>query len=84
MELPYLKEVDGALKLKKSHSYHYQENEPLLLSDSKWVHLSVWCKNDYYLERLRSDNEILRAMKNKLETFYFELMIKKLETSQYE
>ena len=84
MELPYLKEVDGALKLKKSHSYHYQENEPLLLSDSKWVHLSVWCKNDHYLERLRSDNEILRAMKNKLETFYFELIIKKLETSQYE
>lgn len=84
MELPYLKEVNGVLKLKKSHSYHYQENGPLLPSDSKWVHLSVWCKNDHYLERIRSDNEILRAMKNKLETFYFELMIKKLETSQYE
>lgn len=49
--------------------------------DSKWVYLFVWCKNDYYLERIRLDNEILRVVKNKLEIFYFEFMIKKLEIS---
>ena len=37
VELPYLKEVNGALKLKKIHNYYYQVNWPLLLSEITWV-----------------------------------------------
>ena len=78
VELPYLKEVNGALKLKKSHSYYYQVNGPLLLSETTWVDFFVWCKNDYHLERIRSDSEMLTTMKDKLDNFYFEFMVHKL------
>ena len=42
VELQYLKEVNGALKLKKTRSYYYQVNGPLLLSEITWVDFFVF------------------------------------------
>ena len=78
VELPYLREVNGALKLKKTHTYYYQVNGPLLLSEITWVDFFVFCKNDYHLERIRSDSEMQTAMKEKLDQFYFEFLIQRL------
>ena len=78
VELPYLNNVNGVLKLKKSHSYYYQVSGPLLRSETDWVDIFVRCKNNYHLERIRTDNEMQRTMKDKLVRFYFEFMLQKL------
>lgn len=81
VERPYLKEVNGTLKLKKSHACYYQVCGPLLLSETEWVDFFVMCNDDYHLERIRSDSEMLVNNERKLDQFYFEHFLPSLMKS---
>ena len=47
-----LRQINGELKLKKSHEYYYQIQGQLGLTGMHWCDLMVLCKDDYHIKRI--------------------------------
>ena len=66
LEVPYLaKGETGAMKLKRNQNYNYQVLAQLAVTGLDWCDLFVWCPNDYHLETIYLNRDLLMQLKTK-------------------
>ena len=65
--------VDGGLRLKRSHAYHWQVQGQLAISRLRWCDFFVWTGSSSFVERIRADTSMwVNTMLPKLRAFYFD------------
>ena len=67
----YLHTINGKFTLKKSHKYFYQVQGQLAVSGLQWCDFITDTINDYAVERIYRDEEIILSMREKLDNFFF-------------
>ena len=66
---------DGRPCLKRNHSYYYQIQFQLLVTNRKFCDFIVWRPREFFYERIGRDEELLTAMLPKLKAFYFDHLL---------
>lgn len=68
--------ADGTFKLKTSHAYFWQVQGQLLITGLKWCDF-VWAEEDYFVERVQANKIVQQKIRQKGDSFYFNLYMPK-------
>ncbi|KAJ4926853.1 hypothetical protein JOQ06_014598 [Pogonophryne albipinna] len=71
VDCKYVQMECGSPKLKKSHAYYWQVQGQLLVSGMQWCDFVVWAQEDYLVQRIYTDPEVQRAIREKVDFFFF-------------
>ena len=74
--------TNGALSLKKSHTYYYQVQMVMLCTNTEWCDFVVRTKVDLYVERIRWDEAFCQSVLPKLRRFFFDSILPELTLPQ--
>ena len=76
-DLNYLKHNGrtGAYSLKKTHAYYYQIMGCVGLTGSAWEDFFVFCRSEFHCERIYFDATFFSEMLEKLNLFYFDILL---------
>lgn len=74
--------VNGKLKLKLDHNYHYQIQGQLGISRHSWCDFYIWTLEGTYIERIYFDEVFWSAMLQKLKQFYRQFIVPELFTNR--
>ncbi|XP_071750617.2 uncharacterized protein LOC139907971 isoform X1 [Centroberyx gerrardi] len=61
----------GVLELKKTHAYYWQMQGEMMLTGTEWCDLVVYTDEDILVQRVYRDKAVTKAMKEKLDLFFF-------------
>ncbi|XP_034064746.1 uncharacterized protein LOC117541720 isoform X1 [Gymnodraco acuticeps] len=78
VDCKYVQMECGSPKLKKSHAYYWQVQGQLLVSGMQWCDFVVWAQEDYLVQRIYTDPEVQRAIREKVDFFFYTYMPKYL------
>ena len=70
--------VNGKITLKRNHSYYFQVQGQMAITDSKWCDFCVWTLRGHSVERIPFDNASWMTMLSKLNNFYIKAVISEL------
>jgi len=73
-----LEKRDGQLSLKKSHSYFYQIQCQLLLSNKEYCDFLKWTKEDFFTERIIFEEEFCVEIVEKSKQFFKSVVLPEL------
>lgn len=75
-ECKFLKTTkNGDYTLKKVHEFYYQVTGQMGITGFQWCDFYVYCREDYFLQRVYFDDEFFQDMKAKLDNFYFQHLL---------
>ena len=71
----FLKQCDGALRLKRTHAYYYQVQFQMLVTGFDWVDFVVWTPSELHIERISKEEHFNEKCLPKVKKFYFEFLL---------
>ncbi|KAL5013934.1 hypothetical protein ScPMuIL_008204 [Solemya velum] len=82
-EIDCLEEKDGQLRLKRSHSYYYQVQCQLLLSNVECSDFVVWTQKDFFTERIKFDDMFCDQMVTQASLLFKDVVLHELVGKLY-
>lgn len=77
VDCPYLKMNSGKLELKRSHAYYSQVQGQMPITGMNWCDFVVSAEEDVLIQRIYRDRDMLDAIKEKVDRFYFNVYMQK-------
>ena len=77
------REMDGHLRLKKSHVYYYQVQGQLAITKLPWCDFVVWSPCELHIERVRVDPSFWSEVVVKLVSFYNTALLPELASPRF-
>ncbi|XP_049440217.1 uncharacterized protein LOC125893527 isoform X2 [Epinephelus fuscoguttatus] len=71
IECKFLFCQDGVMQLKRSHSYYWHIQGEMMVTGMEWCDLLVFSREHMLIQRIYRDKAIIKAMKKKLDEFFF-------------
>ncbi|XP_042352611.1 uncharacterized protein LOC121950618 [Plectropomus leopardus] len=71
VECGFLVCQDGVVQLKRAHSYYWHIQGEMMVTGTEWCDLLVFSKEHLLIQRIYRDAAIIKAMKTKLDDFFF-------------
>ncbi|KAL3889805.1 hypothetical protein ACJMK2_002133 [Sinanodonta woodiana] len=78
LDVPWLLLINNKLTIDCKHTYYFQMQMQMFLSDRQYCDFYVWCPNDHHYERLYRDNELWQTMSNKALEFHSKCVMPEL------
>nr|XP_055034705.1 uncharacterized protein LOC129422685 [Misgurnus anguillicaudatus] len=77
VDCPYLKMESGKLEIKKNHAYYWQVQGQMLITGMDWCDFVVSAEDDILIQRVYRDSDVLDAIRENVDRFYFYVYIQK-------
>ncbi|KAL3889770.1 hypothetical protein ACJMK2_002098 [Sinanodonta woodiana] len=78
LDVPWLQLINNKLTINCKHTYYYQMQMQMFLSDQQYCDFYVWCLHDHHYERVYRDNTLWQSMSIKAMEFHSKCVIPEL------